>query len=249
MITQVGAASFLSKRFGLRQTRACKAQEQHEQPGPRNGALRQPPACECAPSSLRVICLVLDLNAIEAFLGVHDIHGKIQLLFKTPLEYFIVCGHTLLLLLNAVPLSTVYIHWQSKISWDAGEEMQFLVITAHNTEYSPLIPTISSYFGLLSELTFHIKRSNSAHERLRHNFMHNLFTQFNIKRTVLDFVKVDSVGRLHEQPTGKQSCSPTSSPVLAGETGGAGANRGERKEKAPCAVPFGLWRARGLVAQ
>lgn len=29
--------------------------------------------------------------------------------------------------------------------------------------------------------------------------MHNLFTQFNIKRGVLDFVKVDSVGRLHKQ--------------------------------------------------
>lgn len=93
----------------------------------------------------------------------HDIHEKVQLLFKTPLEYFIVCGHTLLLLLNAILLSTVYIHWQDEISGEARERMQFLVITAHNSEYSPLIPTISSYFGLLSELTFHIKRSNSAH--------------------------------------------------------------------------------------
>lgn len=93
----------------------------------------------------------------------HDIHEKVQLLFKTPLEYFIVCGHTLLLLLNAILLSIVYIHWQSEISGEAREGMQFLVITAHNSEYYPLIPTISSYFGLLSELTFHIKRSNSAH--------------------------------------------------------------------------------------
>lgn len=93
----------------------------------------------------------------------HDIHEKLQLLFKMPLEYFIVCGHTLLLLLNAILLSTVYIHWQSEISREAREGMQFLVITAQNSECYPLIPTISSYFGLLSELTFHIKRSNSVH--------------------------------------------------------------------------------------
>lgn len=106
--------------------------------------------------------------------------------------------------------------------------MQFLVITAHNSEYYPLIPTISSYFGLLSELTFHIKRSNSAHQRLRHNFMHNLFTQFNIKRRVLDFVKVDSVGRLHKQQNRRNEiCSSTSSPILSGK------RREERKKETP----------------
>ena len=106
--------------------------------------------------------------------------------------------------------------------------MQFLVITAHNSEYYPLIPTISSYFGLLSELTFHIKRSNSAHKRLRYNFMHNLFTQFNIKRTVLDFVKVDSVGRLHKQQNRRNEIyNSTSSPILSGERLGVGAEERE----------------------
>ena len=110
--------------------------------------------------------------------------------------------------------------------------MQFLVITAHNSEYYPLIPTISSYFGLLSELTFHIKRSNSAHKRLRYNFMHNLFTQFNIKRTVLDFVKVDSVGRLHKQQNRRNEIyNSTSSPILSGESLGVGLDwRGGFKE-------------------
>lgn len=43
--------------------------------------------------------------------------------------------------------------------------------------------------------------------------MHNLFTQFNIKRGVLDFVKVDSVGRLHKQQNrGNEVCASTSSP-------------------------------------
>ena len=78
-------------------------------------------------------------------------------------EYFTAGGLPVRLLLDAVLLHTVYIHWQSEISGEATEGMQFLVITAHNSEYYPLIPTISSYFGLLSELTFHIKRSNSAH--------------------------------------------------------------------------------------
>lgn len=94
-------------------------------------------------------------------LGCTEYMKKYSFLLKTPLEYFTVCGHTLLLLLNAILLSTVYIHQQSEISREAREGMQFLVITAHNSEYYPLIPTISSYFGLLSELTFHIKRSNS----------------------------------------------------------------------------------------
>lgn len=108
--------------------------------------------------------------------------------------------------------------------------MQFLVITAHNSEYYPLIPTISSYFGLLSELTFHIKRSNSAHKRLRYNFMHNLFTQFNIKRTVLDFVKVDSVGRLHKQQNRRNEIySSTSSPMLSGERWGVGTREREKE--------------------
>lgn len=110
--------------------------------------------------------------------------------------------------------------------------MQFLVITAHNSEYYPLIPTISSYFGLLSELTFHIKRSNSAHKRLRYNFMHNLFTQFNIKRTVLDFVKVDSVGRLHKQQNRRNEIyNSTSSPILSGERLGLGAEEREKEGK------------------
>lgn len=107
--------------------------------------------------------------------------------------------------------------------------MQVLVITAHNSEYYPLIPTISSYFGLLSELTFHIKRSNSAHYRLRHNFMHNLFTQFNIKHTVLDFVKVDSVGRLHKQQHRRNDIyNSTSSPILSAKEWWVGAMEREK---------------------
>ena len=53
--------------------------------------------------------------------------------------------------------------------------------------------------------------------------MHNLFTQFNIKRTVLDFVKVDSVGRLHKQQNRRNEIyKSTSSPVLSGERGWEG---------------------------
>lgn len=81
--------------------------------------------------------------------------------------------------------------------------MQFLVITAHNSEYAIHLSPISGYFGLLSELTFHIKRSNSAHKRLRYNFMRNLFTQFNIKHSPMTLIKVDSVGRLHKQQNRK----------------------------------------------
>lgn len=123
--------------------------------------------------------------------------------------------------------------------------MQFLVITAHNSEYYPLIPTISSYFGLLSELTFHIKRSNSAHKRLQYNFMHNLFTQFNIKRTVLDFVKVDSVGRLHKQQNRRNEIySSTSSPMLSGERWGVGTREREKEGRTVtgCVV---IWRITG----
>lgn len=128
--------------------------------------------------------------------------------------------------------------------------MQFLVITAHNSEYYPLIPTISSYFGLLSELTFHIKRSNSAHWRLWHNFMHNLFSQFNIKRTVLDFVKVDSVGRLHKQQNRRNEIyNSASSPVPSSERWGGGVGASEKREKrrqdcsTACCHPENCWQA------
>lgn len=58
--------------------------------------------------------------------------------------------------------------------------------------------------------------------------MHNLFTQFNIKRRVLDFVKVDSVGRLHKQQNRRNEiCSSTSSPILSGK------RREERKKETP----------------
>lgn len=60
--------------------------------------------------------------------------------------------------------------------------------------------------------------------------MHNLFTQFNIKRTVLDFVKVDSVGRLHKQQNRRNEIyKSASSPVLSGERWREGG--GERAEE------------------
>lgn len=62
--------------------------------------------------------------------------------------------------------------------------------------------------------------------------MHNLFTQFNIKRTVLDFVKVDSVGRLHEQQNRRNEIyNSTSSPVLSGESWWVGVEEGENKTR------------------
>lgn len=58
--------------------------------------------------------------------------------------------------------------------------------------------------------------------------MHNLFTQFNIKRRVLDFVKVDSVGRLHKQQNRRNEiCNSTSSPMLSGK------RRGKKEKESP----------------
>lgn len=68
--------------------------------------------------------------------------------------------------------------------------------------------------------------------------MHNLFTQFNIKRRVLDFVKVDSVGRLHKQQNRRNEiCSSTSSPILSGK------RREKRKKKTPTRLPDALQSA------
>lgn len=68
--------------------------------------------------------------------------------------------------------------------------------------------------------------------------MHNLFTQFNIKRRVLDFVKVDSVGRLHKQQNRRNEiCSSTSSPILSGK------RREKRKKKTPTCLHNALQSA------
>lgn len=65
--------------------------------------------------------------------------------------------------------------------------------------------------------------------------MHNLFTQFNIKRRVLDFVKVDSVGRLHKQQNRRNEiCSSTSSPILSGKRRG---KKGKRNPRHACTMP------------
>lgn len=48
--------------------------------------------------------LAVDLSAVASLPRVPDIHGKVRVLSKTPLEYFTVCGRTLLFPLRVILL-------------------------------------------------------------------------------------------------------------------------------------------------